>query len=185
MRLIYVCTGTKYSNWYVKNLDYMINTYSGLKYRERVVITDEKFEGVYNKLQMFDLFRDGENLYFDLDIIIKGAVPNLVREKFTILNAWWRQQHHTPLNSSIMSWTGDCSSIYDTFMEQPDYYQLKYHRGIDQFIYENIKYNLYPKVCYSHQYNANENVDYNICLFNQRKDLMQTVGWWNDYTILV
>ena len=28
-------------------------------------------------------------------------------------------------------------------------YMLKYNRGIDQFLYENIDYKTYDKVCYS------------------------------------
>lgn len=183
MRLIYVCTGTKYSNWYVRNLDYMIDTYSGLKYNDRVVITEEKFDGVFNKLQMFDLFRDGENLYFDLDLIIKGPIPNLVRKDLTLIKAWWRHQDHTPLNSSIMSWTGDCSHIYNHFISDPEYYQLKYHRGIDQYIYENHHYQLYDRICYSYRYNSSNNDKYNICLFNQRGNDMQLPGWWDSFTL--
>ena len=183
MRLIYVCTGTKFSQWYVDNLDHMINTYSGLKYDERVVIREEKFDGVFNKLQMFDLFRDGENLYFDLDVIIKSPVPNLVRKDLTVLHAWWREPFHTPLNSSIISWTGDCSYVYDEFMKDPEYYQLKYSRGIDQFLYEKIKPSTYEPVCYSYRYDEQNNPDFSICLFNQRKDRMQESGWWQEFIL--
>jgi len=80
MRIICVNTGDKFGTWYVDNLKYMIDTYSGLKYDEFVVITSENYKGVFNKLQMFDLYRDGENLYFDLDICIYGKVPNLIRK---------------------------------------------------------------------------------------------------------
>ena len=54
----------------------MIDTYSGLKYDEFVVIRNDEYEGVFNKLQMFDLYRDGQNIYFDLDVIIKS--PDIV-----------------------------------------------------------------------------------------------------------
>jgi hypothetical protein len=183
MRLIYVCTGTKFDPWYVDNLDHMINKYSGLQYDERVVITEEKFEGVFNKLQMFDLYRDGQNLYFDLDVIIKGPLPNLIRQNLTVLHAWWREPAHTPLNSSIISWTGDCSHVYNTFIENSDYFQVKYNRGMDQFIYENCDYEVYDKVCYSYRYDAKNNPDYNICLFNQRKDQMLESGWWDEFKL--
>ena len=61
---------------------------------------------------MYDKFRDGENLYFDLDIIIYDKLPNLIRKEFTLLDdSWWREAH-TTLNSSIVSWTGDVSWIW-------------------------------------------------------------------------
>ena len=84
-----------------------------------------------------------------------------------------------------MSWHGDQSHIYKKFMEDPEYYMLKYNRGMDQFLYENIKYNTYDKVCYSirgKEYDK-EDKNYNICLFNQRKILMEDgwSGWWKKY----
>ena len=36
------------------------------------VIENEKYGGVYDKLQMFNLYKDGQNIYFDLDVLIKG-----------------------------------------------------------------------------------------------------------------
>jgi hypothetical protein len=187
MRIICVNTGYKFSEWYVQNLKHMIDTYSGLKYSSFEVIRDNNFEGVFNKLQMFEYFKDGENLYFDLDIVIKDKVPNLIRKDFTVLHAWWREEFHTPLNSSVISWTGDQSHIFKKFKENPDYYMTKYHRGIDQYLYENIEYKTYDKICYSIQNNEHkeEDKDYSICLFNQRKMLMEDgwCGWWKKYFI--
>ena len=187
MRIIAVNTGIKFGEWYVDNLKHMIDNYSGLKYDSFEVIREEKYEGVFNKLQMFDKFRDGQNLYFDLDLVIKGPVPDLLRSDFTLLHAWWRAPEHTPLNSSVISWHGDQSHIYDKFMKDPEYYMLKYNRGIDQFLYENIEYKTYDKVCYSirgKEYDE-EDTNYNICLFNQRKILMEDGwdGWWKKYFI--
>ena len=187
MRIIAVNTGVKFGEWYVDNLKYMIDKYSGLKYDSFEVIRDEKYHSWFNKLQMFDKFRDGQNLYFDLDLVIKGPVPDLLRKDFTLCHAWWRTPDHTPLNSSIISWYGDQSHIYKKFMEDPEYYMLKYNRGIDQFLYENIKYKTYDKVCYSirgKEYD-DEDMNYNICLFNQRKILMEDGwdGWWKKYFI--
>ena len=85
MRIICVNTGDKFTT-HVDNLKYMIDNYSGLKYDSFEVITEEKHKGVFNKLQMFDKFRD-ENLYFDLDICIYNKVPNLIREKLTVLKS--------------------------------------------------------------------------------------------------
>ena len=188
MRLICCNTGERFGQWYVDNLKHMIDTYSGLKYDSFEVITEELYEGVFNKLQMFDKFRDGENLYFDLDIVIKNKVPNLIRKDVTVLNAWWREQEHTPLNSSIISWTGDQSYIYKKFMENPDYYQVKYNRGIDQFLHENFDMKTYPDSTYysikGREYDE-EDTNYSICIFNQRKILMEDgwSGWWKKYFI--
>jgi len=66
MNIICVCTGQKYSKWYVRNLKHMIDTYSGLKYDMFNVITKDSYTGVFNKLQMFRDFKKGQNLYFDL-----------------------------------------------------------------------------------------------------------------------
>ena len=187
LRIIAVNTGVKFGEWYVDNLKYMIDTYSGLNYDSFEVIRDENYYSWFNKLQMFDRFKDGQNLYFDLDIVIKGPVPNLLRKDFTLCHAWWRTPDHTPLNSSIMSWQGDQSHIYKKFSGDPDHFMLKYNRGIDQFIYEHIPYKTYNKVCYSikgREYDP-EDPNYSICLFNQRKILMEDGwnGWWKNYFI--
>jgi hypothetical protein len=68
-------------------------------------------------------------------------------------------------------------------MEQMDYYLLKYRRGMDQFIYENIdNYKLYTiedKFC-SYQTVLDEQ-DYVVYLFNQRNKEMLNEGWYAKY----
>ena len=76
---------------------------------------------------MFEKFTDDQNIYFDLDVLIKGDCNHLLRKEFTLCSPGG-PAYHTPLNSSIMSWQGDCSWIHDKFMEQMDYYLLKYRR---------------------------------------------------------
>ena len=186
MRVICVNTGTKYSQWYVDNLKHMIDNYSNLKYDKFEVITENRYDderGVFNKLLMFEKFTDDQNIYFDLDVLIKGDCNHLLRKEFTLCSAHWRPAYHTPLNSSIMSWQGDWSWIHDKFMEQMDYYLLKYRRGMDQFIYENIdNYKLYTiedKFC-SYQTILDEQ-DYVVYLFNQRNKEMLKDGWYGKY----
>ena len=149
MRIICVRTGKRFTNWHVENLEHMIDTYSGLKYDSFEVIENDLYGNWYNKLQMYDKFRDGENLYFDLDICIYGKVPNLIKKDLTVLHAWWRDRDHTTLNSSIISWTGDQSHIYKTFKKDPNMWQEKYNKGIDQMLEENFDVKTYDKVCYS------------------------------------
>ena len=80
LRIICVNTGAKFENWYVDNLKHMIDNYSNLQYDSFEVVNNLKFGGVYDKLQMFKLFRDGQNLYFDLDVIITGDCNKFVKK---------------------------------------------------------------------------------------------------------
>ena len=70
----------------------------------------------------------------------------------------WRitENTHTPLNSSIVSWTGDVSHIWDKFKSDDDFYLKKYYKGSDEFYYKEIDYETYnPDICYSikgHEY---------------------------------
>ena len=185
MRIICVNTGNKFGQWYVDNLKHMIDNYSGLKYDSFEVIEEEKHKGVFNKLQMFDKFRDGENLYFDLDICIYNKVPNLIRKNLTVLHAWWRDRAHTSFNSSIISWTGDQSHIYNTFKKDVNMLQEKYNKGIDQMLEENFEVANYDKICYSikgNEYNKKDD-NYSIMLFNQSQYLMLPgwSSWWTNY----
>ena len=185
MRIICVNTGNKFGQWYVDNLKHMIDNYSGLKYDSFEVIEEEKYKGVFNKLQMFDKFRDGENLYFDLDICIYNKVPNLIRKNLTVLYAWWRDRAHTSFNSSIISWTGDQSHIYNTFKKDVNMWQEKYNKGIDQMLEENFEVANYDKICYSikgNEYNKKDD-NYSIMLFNQSQYLMLPgwSSWWTNY----
>ena len=90
MRIICVNTGTKFESWYVDNLKHMIDKFSNLKYDKFEVITKVVYGGVYDKLQMFDLFKDGQNLYFDLDVVITGDCNKFLKKDFTLCRAWWR-----------------------------------------------------------------------------------------------
>jgi len=187
MRIICVNTGKKYTQWHTDNLKHMIDQYSGLKYDEFVCMDTDLYDGVFNKLIIFDRFRDGENIFFDLDVVIYNTLPDLVRKDLTLVHCWWRDKYHTPLNSSIMSWTGDCSHIYQKFLQQEDYYLIKYNKGIDEFVYRECEYKTYDRVCYTiqgNEYNPRDD-EFSICLLNQRQFLMEPgwQGWWKDYFI--
>ena len=105
MRIICCRFGDKFTNWHIDNLKHMIDNYSGLEYDSFEVIENDIYGNWYNKLQMYDKFRDGENLYFDLDVVIFDKLPNLIRKNFTLLNdSWWREPSHTPL--TLQSYLG-------------------------------------------------------------------------------
>ncbi len=180
LRVICVRTGDKFGEWYENNLKHMIDTYSGLKYDEFCVIRDDEYDGVFNKLMMFDRYRDGQNIYFDLDVVIKGDCNHLLREDFHVCWAWWRETFHTPINSSIMSWKGDQSHIYNLFSEDPEYYMLKYRLGMDQLLHENVKYSKYNKgdgYCSYQTVTTNEE-NFSVYLFNQRYEFMRQKQHW-------
>lgn len=166
MELILVNTPPKYgdSYWEKRIIDLVEpDSYS--------IITESVFGGVYDKLRIFDEHReDKQYLYLDLDMVIRGDVRHLLRKEFTLLHAWWRPEYHTPLNSSIMSWYGDRSDIFDHFNSDPDYYMVKYHKGIDEFIYKEIQYNTYDKVCDCYDWPSDK--EYPITLYSQNLDKM-------------
>lgn len=135
MKRIICCRfGDKFTQWHVDNLKHMIDNWSGIQYDEFEVIETDLYGNWYNKFQMYDKFRDGENLYFDLDMIIYGKLPNLFKKNFTLLDdKWWREPAHTPLNSSIVSWTGDVSYIWEKFWPYANEYMGKYNLGSDEW----------------------------------------------------
>ena len=186
MRIICCRFGDKFTNWHVRNLKHMIDTYSGLKYDEFVVVSSDLYGNWYNKLQMYDIYRDGENLYFDLDVIIYDKLgTQIIRKDFTLLDdTWWREPAHTPLNSSVVSWTGDVSHIWKKFKSNDEYYLKKYNKGSDEFYYKEIKYKTYNKIC--PKFNMERpDLNYSMCTLGQLHHIMEEcwTGWWSPYFI--
>jgi len=143
MRVICVNTGDKYDQWYTDNLKHMVDNYSGLEYDSFEVIDEEVYGGVYDKLQMFDKFREGQNIYFDLDVLIKGDCNKFITKELTVCHAWWRKDGDfykiNPINSSIISWEGNRSGIFKFWNEESENLMKVYDRGIDQYLYEVYK----------------------------------------------
>jgi hypothetical protein len=188
LRVICVRTGTKYSQWYEDNLRYMVDKYSGLEYDEFVCIKDDVYDdarGVFNKLLMFDYFKDGQNIYFDLDTLIKGDCNHFLRKDFTLCHAHWRPAYHTPLNSSIVSWEGDASHVTKAFHDDPEWCLLYYRRGMDQYIFEKTDYKTFTEEDgYVSFQTEMEETDAPIYLFNQRyQDLLKENQWYTKYLL--
>ena len=160
---------------WVDNIKYMLDN-AGRQYDLIHVMDDVVHGTVYDKLVLFDRFRTGQYLYLDLDVVITSTISHLCRTEFTLLNAWWRPCFWTPLNSSIMSWSGDHSYIYKKFDEDPDYYMVKYNKGIDEFIYKEIEYQTYGKVCDSYAWGGG---NLPITLYNHAKDKL----WEHESTL--
>lgn len=183
IRIICVRTGNKFSQWYEDNLKHMIDVYSNVKYDEFVVIRDSVYDHqVFNKLLMFDRYRDGTNLYFDLDVLIKGDCNQFLNydKRIKVCKAWWREAFHTPLNSSIISWTGDKSTIFNFFSKNSTEFLKRYTRGMDQFLYEVYKPDTFNNGYCSFKTERYE-TDYSVYLFNQNHTIMQSSGWWQEY----
>ena len=182
LRVICVCTGSKYDPIWIDNLKYMVDNFSKLNYDNFSVVDQEDYGDVFDKLQMFKKYRDGQNIYFDLDTVIRNDCNIFIKQKLNVCYAWWRDAHHTPLNSSIISWKGDQSHIYDMFNEDPEYYMLKYQLGIDQYIYENHYHRTFMEGFCSYQ-TIQEEKNYNVYLFNQRHEHLYKEGWWSKYLL--
>ncbi len=186
MRVICVRTGNKFDQWYEDNLKFMIDKYSNLQYNEFEVIREGQYEGVFNKLHMFERFKDGQNIYFDLDVLIKGDCNRFLSKDFTVCYAWWRKEYHTRINSSIISWQGDVSHIYDKFVEDEEYYMVKYNKGIDQMLYESKQYKVFGNINeYCSYQTINTEQDFNVYLFNQNHQKMKQPGWHQKYLLSV
>lgn len=189
LRVICVRTGDKYNKWFEDNLKYMIDIYSGLKYNEYVVIDRDLYGdelAVANKLQMFDMFRDGQNIYFDLDVIIKGDCNHFLKRDLTVAHAFWRLPYHTPLNSSVISWQGDYSYIWNNWKDNEDEYLLRYNRGIDQYLYERCDVRTYHHEhdkYYSLKDTLHNREECSLVIFNQNHHQLIEQGWWNQFQL--
>ena len=163
MRIICCRFGTKFTDWHVNNLKHMIDNYSGLSYDSFEVIENDIYGNWYNKL------------------------PNLIRKEFTLLDdTWWREPAHTPLNSSIVSWTGDKSWIWDKFKSNDTEYLKVYNKGSDEFYYKQITYETYDKICPSiKDYVYEKPKDYSIVTLGQMHHILEEGwnGWWSNYLL--
>ena len=165
------------------NLKHMIDTYSNLDYNCFEVIDCLKLGGVYDKLQMFKLFRDGQNLYFDLDVIITGDCNKFLKTELSVCKAWWREAFHTPLNSSIISWYGDKSEIYNLFTADLKRSKRIYYRGIDQYIYHNFDYCYFSDGYCSTKTIKKYDPKYAVYLFNQNHTEMRWRSWCQKFLL--
>ena len=181
MELILVNTFPKYGlDYYSESIIHMLRTYGKLQFTDITIIKNPMYGGVWDKLRVFDLCKENKNyLYVDLDVIIRDDVNKIIRDKFTVLHAWWRPEFHTPLNSSIMSWKGDYSIFYEKFKQDPEYYMFKYN-GIDSYLYENFDVERYEPICTSYSWHGWD-CKWPIILFNQRFEKLEERGPWSRF----
>lgn len=130
LRIISVLkTGGEYGEHHVINLKSMCDRW--LPKHEFICLTDApstRFEcrslkhnlpGWWSKMELFEQFREGSNLFFDLDTIIRGVVSLgcLDRASFLILRDFYRgRTNPLAMGSGVMFWRGDFSWIWESFI---------------------------------------------------------------------
>lgn len=112
---------------------------------------------------------EGPCVYFDLDIVIKSNIDDIVNynnKDLTVIRSSWRKEHprgfpvhHHYINSSCMTWIpSNTEWIWQHFISDPEFFMTKYHWGMDSFLsyeFERVKKKLhtFPEMkFYSHLY---------------------------------
>ena len=119
-----VCNGTKYADSDVHTLKGMVarhldqpHIFRCLADREipgiDTLISPLNWPGWWSKLLLFRVSH-GQNLYFDLDVVITGQIDGLVSDQLSMASNW-AQSGHGGCQSSVMSWGRDYSFIPDSF----------------------------------------------------------------------
>lgn len=107
--------------------------------------------GVWNKMYLFKHLK--ETLYFDLDVHIQHNIDSLPTEKLTAVHCFWKPfwvdethigKHNTLKNTSIMSWKGDLSYIFDDFIQDENYHMIEFP-GTDRFLDHHYTIEQYPE----------------------------------------
>lgn len=129
---------------------------------------------VHNKLFLFSEYvdqylTDGDRVFFDLDIVIKSNIDDIVTNNqgdLTLIHSVWRKEHtrgfpiwHHMFNSSCMTWRSPHTrKIWHHFNKDVEFYTLKYYWGMDSFLsyeQENMEATIHffpERKFYSHLY---------------------------------
>ena len=170
------------------------------------------------KLCLFQEQTDEVNIFFDLDVVIQNDIShfrNYVEfNKLRMIKAYWKpwlenaepdtkRQFDMNLNSSVLVWIGDLTEIWAQFIENPEFYMMKY-KGIDSYLCfdHTDKLNFFPRgEIYSRAYGIDEtdhwytpgdlpgpekmyfSESYNICIFNGWKRRKWYDQEENDYIL--
>lgn len=194
-----VNVSTKYSTEYVHKLKTAVEKHLSLPHKFWCItdkpelypfsIQADDLPGWWNKISVFKY--TGSCLYFDLDVIIHNSIDELVSDTFKTIPKLWKDPHEavivldrpdlgtSPTNSSVMAWSNE-QQIYEKFMEDPEYYILKYY-GDDRFLAHETKYDTFDSgLVYSYRAGAhwkNDNAsfkyrpDYSVALFHQKPEI--------------
>lgn len=124
-------SGGEYGEQHVENLRLMCERW--IPDVEFVCLTDiksplfecvsltHKLPGWWSKMELFDKFRTGLWLFFDLDTIIRKSVSLdfLSGQQFCILRDFYRGRNNPlAMGSGVMFWNGDHSWIWEAFQKK-------------------------------------------------------------------
>ena len=158
-------------------------------------IKSDDLPGYWSKISVFKY--TGRCLYFDLDVIIHGAIDELAMTtgNFHMILPLWKDPRKAKFvsdrpdigtslhNSSVMNWN-DSREIYNKFMKDPEYYIFKY-RGDDRFLTHETEPKTFPTkkrppIIYSYRDGAHYDDDnesfkyrkeYSVALFHQKPEI--------------
>jgi hypothetical protein len=157
-------------------------------------------------LDLLNLFNQGENILFDLDMVILNPLERLfsVRTRtLSVLYSQWKEGYVSPravekfptlYNSSIMKWQGNQGlEIYDYFQKNKDMILFKY-QGIDRYLFnEPVQVDLLPtSIAYSYWQGVRFGKDttpeklrkeYEVCILNHGIKQQEINSWIKDYWV--
>lgn len=154
------------------------------------------------KLETLNLFNEGDNILFDLDVVIINKLERLVSTKtrtLSVLYSQWKEGYITPIehaptlyNSSIMKWSGDQGAdVFKYFSDNKDMILFKY-KGIDRYLFnEPVEVDLLPtSIAYSYWKGVRFKKDttpckfrpsYEVCIFNHGTKPKEVNDWVINY----
>lgn len=218
INVVCVKWGNKYSSEYVNKLYSMVyrhmpvsfafhcytDSTDGIHPDIRTIPILSGLEGVWPKLDLLDIFDEGDTIFFDLDVVILNDLERLVSVKtrtFSVLYSQWKEGYLAPraretfptlYNSSIMKWSGNQGKeVYNYFQKHKQMILFKY-QGIDRYLFnEPIQVDLLPtSIAYSYWEGVRFKKDttpeklrddYEVCILNHGPKNAEVDTWVQQY----
>ena len=219
MNILCVKWGSKYSAEYVNKLYSMVSKnsmgqpfdfhcytddHNGLREEVNVVKIETDLQKWWPKIDLLKLFDNGENVLFDLDVVVLNPLERLFSTKtrtLSVLYSQWKEGYVAPratekfptlYNSSIMKWEGTQGhEVYNYFQKNKDMILFKY-QGVDRYLFnEPVQVDLLPtSIAYSYwqgirfgKDTAPEKLrqDYEVCILNHGNKQHEINSWIKDY----
>lgn len=197
LNIICAYWGNKYSYDYVNILESMCKNNIHIPFKFHVIDTFAE-NGLWRKLELFNRFTSGTNIFFDLDIILLKTPYRLLSTQTrvpTVLYSAWKEGYQktaTMYNSSIMKWSSNQGSIiYDYYNRKRDQMLFKYD-ALDRFLYhEPVDVDTFQTgIAYSYHMGSRflkdmssqkYRDDYEVCIFNEGAKPHELNGWIHEY----
>lgn len=221
MNIVCVKWGDKYSAEYVnklysmvlrnvcgKSINFYCYTDDPVDIRKEVNVVKIKTDLTHwwLKLDLLKLFDQGENILFDLDVVILNPLERLFSVKtrtLSVLYSQWKEGYVSPratekfptlYNSSIMKWQDNQGlEVYDYFQKNKDMILFKY-QGIDRYLFnEPVQIDLLPtSIAYSYWQGVRFGKDttpeklrkeYEVCILNHGIKQQEINSWIKNYWV--